>query len=271
MTTKSERYGKAILRWQASRNGGFAGTVIIDGKRGEVLADDNEARLLARLRNKAGKLDSNYLGLDEAIARFLEFMPGGLRGHRSVSQEREYKLAASRTLNSLLPLEAALEATEIDARAVRRAPIWLNILSPYESMHIKQVLENPEGAGFLRSAARFASSDYAAGAQGMENALRRYGRQSWPKATYFGYLWRPASNMFCKPAVTQDFARRIGHPFHHVYSSEISERVYRSLMDLAGQTLSATRTLGAEDYIDVQSFIYVVGGYTDADRPAEQE
>jgi energy-coupling factor transporter ATP-binding protein EcfA2 len=271
MTTKSERYGKVTLRWQASRDGGFAGTVIVDRQRSEVLTDENEARLVARLRNEAGKLDPNYLGMDGAIARFLEFMPGGLRGDRNVSQERDYKLEASRVLNSILPLEAALQATEMDARAVRRASVWLNILSPYESMHMKQVLENPEGPAFLRSAARFASGDYGAGAQGMENALKKYGRQSWPKASYLGYLWRPADNMFCKPTVTQDFAQRIGHEFHHVYSPEINERVYLSLMDLADQTLARTRAFGAEDYIDVQTFIYVVGGYTDADRPEGRE
>lgn len=268
MATKSERYGKATLRWQAVREGGFAGTVIMDRQRGAVLTDEIEDRLIARLRNEAGKLEPNYVGMDGAIARFLEFMPGGLRGERSVSEEREYKLAASRKLNSVLPLEAALQATELEAEAVRRAPVWLNILSPYESMHMKQVLENPEGPAFLRAAAKFASGDYANGAQGMENALKKYGRQSWPKATYFGYLWRPTENMFCKPAVTQDFAQRIGHEFQYLYNAEISERVYSSLMDLADHTLEATRGLGAEDYIDVQSFIYVVGGYTEQDRPA---
>lgn len=74
--------------------------------------------------------------------------------------------------------------------------------------------------------------------------------------------------MFCKPTVTQDFAQRIGHPFQYVYDPEITERVYMSLMDLAEHTLAATRRLGAEDYIDVQSFIYVVGGYTEQDRPS---
>ena len=269
MTTKSERYGKAVLRWQAAKDGGFAGTVILNGQRGEVLTDDSEARLVSRLRNEAGKLEPNYVGMEQAIARFLEFMPGGLRGERSVSEERDYKLAASRTLNSVLPLAAALQATEAEAETVRKAPVWLNILSPYESMHMKQVLENPEGPAFLRAAARFASGEFASGAQGMENALRKYGRQSWPKATYFGYLWRPTENMFCKPSVTRDFAERIGHEFQYVYGPEISERVYSSLMDLADETLAATRKIGAEDYIDVQSFIYVVGGYTDKDRPAQ--
>jgi hypothetical protein len=136
--------------------------------------------------------------MDGAIARFLEFMPGGLRGERSVSEEREYKLAASRQLNSVLPLEAALQATAADAAALRKARVWLNILSPYESMHLKQVLENSEGPAFLRAAANFASGDHAAGAQGMEKALNKYGRQSWPKATYFGYLWRPVENILAQ-------------------------------------------------------------------------
>ncbi|MEA1071773.1 hypothetical protein [Sphingomonas sp. LY160] len=269
MATKSERYGNSTLRWQASKDGGFAGTVIADGQRSNILTDDDEARLVVRLRNEAGKMEPNYVGMDGAIARFLEFMPGGLRGERSVSEEREYKLAASRELNSVLPLEDALQASSADAEAVRKSRVWLNILSPYESMRLKQVLENPEGPSFLRAAAKFASGDYASGVRGMEGALKKYGRQGWPKATYFGYLWRPAGNMFCKPTVTQDFAQRIGHEFQHVYDPAISERVYGSLKDLADLTLTAIRPLGAEDYIDVQSFIYVVGGYTEDDRPSE--
>lgn len=268
MPTRSERYGKTTLRWQPAKDGGFEGVVITGRKRGEILLEENEERLVARLRNEAGKLEPNYVGIDGAIARFLEFMPGGLRGERSVSEERGYKLRASRELNSVLPLERALKATEADAAALRKAPVWLNILSRFELMHIKTVLEKPEGPAFLRAAAKFASGDHAAGAQGMENALRPYGRQSWPKATYFGYLWRPAENMFCKPEVTTDFAQRIGHEFQYVYEPEISHTVYLSLMDLARSTLAATRSLGAEDYIDVQSFIYVVGGYREEDRPA---
>ncbi|MBV9883253.1 MAG: hypothetical protein JO276_09610 [Sphingomonadaceae bacterium] len=233
-----------------------------------MLTDESEDRLLIRLRNEAGKLEPNYVGMDGAIARFLEFMPGGLRGERSVSEEQEYKRTASAELNSVLPLEAALQATEREAETLRKARVWLNILSPFESMHMKQVLENSEGPAFIRAAAKFAAGAYASGIQGMENSLKKYGRQSWPKATYFGYLWRPMENMFCKPNVTQDFAQRIGHEFQYVYEPAISERVYLSLLDLANHTLTAIRSLGAEDYIDVQSFIYVVGGYTEQDRPA---
>lgn len=267
MATQSRSYGRATLRWQPNKDGGFSGAVISDGKRGSILYDEDEARLINRLQNEAGKLEPGYVGMDGAIARFLEFMPGGLRGERSVSDEQEYKRAASRELNSVLPIEAALEADRSAADKLRSARVWLNILSPFESMHMKQVLENAEGPAFVRSAARFANGDFAAGARGMDEALRRYGRQSWPKATYFGYLWNPAGNMFCKPQVTTDFAQRIGHEFCHVYEPAITERVYRSLIDLADTTLAATKKLGAEDYIDVQSFIYVVGGYREEDRP----
>lgn len=99
MATRSETYGKATLRWQAAQTGGFEGVVIVGGKRGEILSDDNEDRLINRLRNEAGKMEPNYIGIEGAVARFLRFMPGGLRGERSVSVEREYKLAASRELN----------------------------------------------------------------------------------------------------------------------------------------------------------------------------
>ena len=89
----------------------------------------------------------------------------------------------------------------------------------------------------------------------MEEALKKYGRQSWPKATYLGYLWDPSSNMFCKPQVTTDFAQRIGHEFCHVYESEINERVYCSLKELADLTLAATRSQAVEARYEAGFFV----------------
>lgn len=69
--------------------------------------------------------------------------------------------------------------------------------------------------------------------------------------------------MFLKPMVTCDFAERIGHRFRHDYATEVSSGVYASLLDLAHFTLDKIRPLGARDFIDVQSFIWVVGAYAD--------
>lgn len=267
MATQSEKYGKASLRWQGDNDGGFSGVVIADGKRSEIIHDEDEGRLLARLRNEAGKLHPNYIGMRGAIDRFLEFMPGGFTGERSQEMEGEYKRRASAALHDSLPLEDAPSAGPQEAERVRRAPVWINILSPYEAMHLKDALEGPNGGTFLRGAAKFANGDYSAGAADMEMAMRGHGRLTWPIATYFPYLWSPDRHMFLKPTVTCDFAERIGHPLQHAYDAEVCASVYESLIDLADEALVALRRHGATDFMDVQSFIWVVGAYSEEHKP----
>ena len=80
-------------------------------------------------------------------------------------------------------------------------------------------------------------------------------------ATYLPFLWEPHSNMFLKPEVTQDFARRVGHDFAHRYDSALEPEVYASLLDLASTTEHRIASLAPRDRIDIQSFIWVVGRY----------
>jgi hypothetical protein len=134
-----------------------------------------------------------------------------------------------------------------------------------EPMHLKDALEGPHGAAFLRASARFADGDYDAAAQGMHSAIKAHGRMSWPTATYFPFLWQPEKHMFLNPTVTRDFAERIGHPFQYEYEAEVSADTYQSLLDLASETMKALEPLGAKDMIDVQSFIWVVGAYREED------
>lgn len=267
MGTKSEEFGKFTLRWQPDPEGGYSGVVVTGGKRGEILHDEDEARLLVRLKNEAGKLHPHYVGMQGAIDRFLEFMPGGFDGVRSEEMEGEYKRKAHKGLLDAITPEAALEATDEDALRVRKASCWINILSPYEAMHLKDGLESSDGAAFLRGAAKFALGDTNAGAAEMEKAISRHGRLSWPTATYFPYLWQPNRHMFLKPVATCDFAERIGHPFQHEYEASVSRGVYESVLDLAAETLKALEPHGARDFMDVQSFIWVVGAYQEEHKP----
>jgi hypothetical protein len=269
--THSEKYGKSTLRWQIDKAGGFSGVVVADRKTSAVFHDEDEQRLLARLRNEAGKLHPHYIGMQGAIDRFLEFMPNGFEGDHSDQSESSYKRAAHRLLNATVPLEQARNADEKDAERVRAAPVWINLLSPYESMHLKEALEGPSGDAFLQGAASFANGEFDAGAARMESAMKAHGRLTWPTATYFPYLWNPEKHMFLKPVVTCDFAERIGHPFQHEYEAGVSSGVYESLLDLANFTLNEIRPLGARDFIDVQSFIWVVGAYSDEAKPAPGE
>jgi hypothetical protein len=234
---------------------------------GGIIHDQDEGHLLARLRNEAGKLEPNYFGIEAAIARFLEFMPGGFEGEHNLRQERDYKLRAHENLNAVLTAEQAAEATAEDAQRVRAAAVWINLLSPYESMHLKEAMEGPSGPAFLKAAAKFASGNVNAAAEGLRQAMKRHGAFTWPIATYFPFLWDPHRHMFLKPTVTRDFAERIGHRFQYDYDPVATQEVYDCLLDLTEHTRQAIAALKPRDNIDVQSFIWVVGGYTEADRP----
>ncbi len=114
MKTSDEKYGKAVLRIGQDKGGGWIGVVILGGKVvGEKLHDENRDRLRARLTNLAGTVHPNYFGIDGAIARFLQFMPGGFSGQRYTARdgERRYKVDAHTTLTTLLPLAAAVKPT----------------------------------------------------------------------------------------------------------------------------------------------------------------
>ncbi len=267
-TTSEEKIGKMTMRWQRTKDGGFAGAIIQDRKIGEILHDEDEDRLKARLRNLAGTLHPDYFGIDGAIARFLKFMPGGFAGERNLVEERNYKVAAAQALAAALPLASAVDAGPAEAQAVLKTRVWTNLLSPFEQMRLREVLGGPDGGPFLSAAARFALGDHGSGIAGMTKSIEPYGRLSWPMATYLPYLWDAAKCMFLKPEVTLDYAIRVGHGFQHAYKAAVEPEVYSSLLDLADFTRRHIAPLAPRDLIDVQSFIWVVGAYRDGDLPA---
>lgn len=267
MKSHEEILGQNKIRWQANKDGGFSGVVIASTKRGEILEDDDEERLLARLRNEAAKLEPNYFGMTAAIERFLKFMPDGFIGERNIAMERTYKDRVAAVLAATLPLEAAGNATSENAIAIHNAgPIWSNLLSPYESMKLKDVLEGPQGHLFIQGAARFAGGEYDTGAAAMRKSMGSE-RLTWPIATYFPFFWEPERHMFLKPTVTLDFAERTGHEFQYIYDANVDGKTYAALLELTEQTRLGIAELSPSDQIDVQTFIFVVGGYRDKDLP----
>lgn len=73
--------------------------------------------------------------------------------------------------------------------------------------------------------------------------------------------------MFLKPEATRDFSERVGHRFAHEYQPAHEPVAYESLLDLADFTAAGISSLEPADRIDVQSFIWVVGKYLEADMP----
>lgn len=65
--------------------------------------------------------------------------------------------------------------------------------------------------------------------------------------------------MFLKPEPTKECADRMR--FNLQYTAELSWITYARLMVLSGDLLERLRPLGAKDYIDVQSFMWVIAKY----------
>jgi hypothetical protein len=267
MATQQQKMGKATLKWQPVKDGGFAGAVILDGKQVALIRDENEERLIARLRNEAGRLHPDYVGFDGAIKRFLHFFPDGFGGAAASSSERGYKERAAERLQTTLPIEEAAIAEDADAIRVASAGIQTNMLSPFEAARLNDTLRGKTGRKFLRGAAAFSQGNYRQGLAAMSEAVHPHGRVSWPIVTYLPFLWDYRQHMFLKPTVTTDFADRVGHDFGHRYDAEPNEDTYRALLDLVATTRAAIASLMPRDNIDIQSFIWVVGEYREEDKP----
>ena len=108
MQVNQTPYGKATLKWQVAKEGGFVGAVMLGGKRVAMIEDSEEERLLARLRNKAGELHPEYVGFDGAMTRYRRFFPSRMHGAASASSERDYKERAAARLRATMPIDKAI-------------------------------------------------------------------------------------------------------------------------------------------------------------------
>lgn len=268
-TIREETRGKLTLRL-VEMKGRYAGVVISSKGREALLEGDNPDELWRRLEQEAARSDKSYFGFAGARARFLNFFPDGFVGTRYVVEERDYKLAAKAKLDATLPLGQALDSKGIgDAAWV--AFRMTNLLSPYEMMRVKDLLHSTVADSFVRGAARFATGQGAPALAQMAEAARAHNAAKWTTVTYLPFLWRPDAHMFLKPEVTKDFAARVGHPFIHAYQPQLDYGVYESLLDMMQTTRAEIADLGPRDYIDIQSFVWTVGAYTDKDTPPEPE
>ena len=78
---------------------------------------------------------------------------------------------------------------------------------------------------------------------------------SWPNVTLLPFLADPARFIVAKPEVTKKIAARMGRDL--LYSTAVKWDTYARVLDMS-QTLRTTLApLGARDFIDVQSFIWV--------------
>jgi hypothetical protein len=251
--------------------GGYSGVVVSDGKgRLAEIKGSDPVELWQRLEIAAAQAGNEYLGWDGARARFLRFFPGGFASKRYRSEERDYKISAKKILDAGAPLERAQTEAGL-GKVVLTAFQKTNLLSPFETMRVRDLLHSAAADAFVNAAARFALGEGVQAWVDMAKLAKPFDAVKWPVLTYLPFLWRPDRHMFLKPEVTKGFAERVGHPFVHAYGASPEIGVYETLLDLVARTETEIAAFHPVDRIDVQSFIWVVGAYTEKDAPSAKD
>src|SRR5687767_1442704 len=80
---------------------------------------------------------------------------------------------------------------------------------------------------------------------------------TWPLHTVFGFIARPDEHIFVKPRVTKIAAEKYDYSLH--YKSKPNWETYKNIIGFAEQVREDVAGLKPRDYIDLQSFIWVMG------------
>ena len=207
---------------------------------------------------------------DRCLKKFLYYFPKGFADATYLAWERNYKWDAHLVWESLLnrqEFERLLngrEYAEIALRAVR-LETKTNLLFSFEKMALRDAVKPAVGAKAFASGLY----EYVYGSgrlqerfenftEVLEGLPRKQTRVlTWPLHTVFGFIARPEEHIFIKPRVTQVAAEKYDYPF--VYKSRPNWETYKSMIGFAEQVREHTAALKPRDYIDLQSFIWVMG------------
>src|SRR2546428_2618192 len=207
---------------------------------------------------------TRYRSLPDSIAHFVQKYPGGFHGRTFLQQEREYKVAAHALCRELLSEDEVTRLLsqgspdEVIHRALRVVNAT-NLIFPNEKMALRDGLVADDNR------ARFAHALFQLlhGAGPLEPrflsfcaVLEAIEAAKWPIASYFPFLYEPATHVFLKPGVTQHAAEVCA--FEINYRPELNWRTYERVHAFARYLMTETAALEPRDMIDIQSFMWCI-------------
>ena len=206
----------------------------------------------------------------KCLKKFLYYFPKGFADTTYLAWERNYKWEAHVAWEKLLnqkeykQLLKGREYNEIALRAVR-LETKTNLLFSFEKMSLRDAVKPVIGAKTFATGLY----DYVYGDGRLQERFERFTgvleslprKQTrvltWPLHTVFGFIARPDEHIFIKPRVTKVAAEKYDYPF--VYKSRPNWESYKSMIGFAEQVREDVAGLKPRDYIDLQSFIWVLG------------
>ena len=204
--------------------------------------------------------------------KFLKFFPGGFQDQTYLAWERDYKWDTHNRWVAALSqpefgrLLGAGEYAEIATRAIRvEQQSRHSMIFSFEKMALRDAVKSSEGAErFARGLFAYlhgtgsAESRLRAWAEAVASLPRKQTRVlTWPLVSVFGFIAKPRVHIFLKPTVTRAAAQAYGVDFR--YESRPNWETYRSLLDFARKIREDTQDLGPRDFIDIQSYMWVLG------------
>ncbi len=209
--------------------------------------------------------------LKKATSRFLQIFPRGFSDPRYLSEERDYKLAAHQRFQRELGFEEAKEmlANGDISSIISRGSYILNsvkLIAPFESLAFNDAMLDTGAARTfyaalfqLLQAPEINAAVFEPYAQAVMSLPALRGRvASWPVATALPFIAQPERFMLLKPKATNAAAETLAFDLH--YDTTLNWATYAALLRMGNLYLELLRHLGAQDFIDVQTFIYVIGG-----------
>ncbi len=204
------------------------------------------------------------------LKKFLYYFKKGFEDQKYIDWERQYKLDAHfqfqqdldvDTYTNLLQQkkfeEIALKAVKIESKT--------NLLFSFEKMALRDAIKTGEGAkAFATGLFKYIYGENTL-QERFENFVevvshlpRKQTRVlTWPLVTVFGFIANPTEHIFLKPRVTKIAAEK--YQFDFKYHSRPNWNTYNNLLAFAEQIRQDTKEYKPADYIDLQSFIWVMG------------
>ena len=202
--------------------------------------------------------------------KFLNIFPKGFSDPKYLAWERQYKWNAheqwERDLNrnEFSRLLEYGKFSEIAGSAVR-IESRTNLLFSFEKMALRDAVKSTSGAeAFSRGLYDFlhGRGNLQSRFEAWINVVRELPRKqtrvlTWPLVTVFGFIARPDQHIFLKPKVTREAAAEYG--FNFEYHTAPGWNTYSSLIQFGEKIKLDVGDLHPRDWMDIQSFIWVMG------------
>ena len=214
---------------------------------------------------------STRISHSDAVAEFLSKYPKGFKDSQLVDRELGYKRDAHDLFEKLLgggkgrKLLASQKLDKISA-AIDQLFHATNIPAIQEIMAIHDgVKDQKAAAAFLEGVLDFVDAPGAGSfgrlVEAVDSLPAELGKArvlTWPNVTLLPFLADPARFIVLKPTMTRTAAERLF--FDLAYDSRPNWSTYDRTLSFAASLRELLKPHGAQDFIDVQSFMWVTAG-----------